>query len=128
MVEEHLYSRLSGFVGLTALVGARIHHGNAPQASATPYVVFGEITAERTSAMGVDTGLAHMRFQFDAWAVSRDSARAVKEQLRLALARYSGTVAGHTIQDIFLVSELSDYEDQTQLHRYSQDFMVHHVE
>ena len=77
--------------------------------------------------MGSDTGLARARIQVDGWAKSYDEVRAVAEQVRLALQRWSNSV-GTVVQDIYILNELDLYETETRLHRVMFDFDVVYVE
>jgi len=131
VIDEAIFSRLSNYAGLTALVGtspAGIFPVIAPQDVARPFVVFQKISNERISAMGSDTDIARARFQFTSYAETHEGARDVGKQVRLALQRYSGVVATVTIDDIFIENELDDYDPETLLHSKVQDFEVIHRE
>ena len=125
---DALYSRLSGFAGLSALVAARVYPLRAPQGAALPYVTFQRVHAERESAMGVDVGVVHARIQVSAWGKTFTEAEAVKEQVRAALQRWSGTAAGVVVLDSFVVSEIELYEDETGIHQHALDFTIHYRE
>lgn len=123
-----LYTRLTTFAGLTALISDRVYARNElPQGVALPAVSFMRAGVERVSAMGVDTGLARARVQVDAWASTYDGVRAVAEQLRLALQRWRN-VTGTVVQDTYVLTELDLYEPETRLHRVMFDFDVVYVE
>lgn len=112
-IEAAIYTRLSTFAGLTALVGNRTFPAQVPQNEDMPAVSYRRIAAERIEAMGVDTGLVRALFQFDCWSAehangtrgSFDEARAVADQVTLALKRWRNTV-GTVVQDSFLVRDL----------------------
>ena len=136
VLEAALYTRLSGYAGLTALVGTRIYPNIAPQSVQSPFVTYSRISTTRESAMGADTGLVHVRVQVDCWAAAGPNddgyadVKAVAAQVRAALQRYDATVGSVVIQDIMLDSEqdLFDAADPVRYHRTSLDFMVHHLE
>ena len=120
-IEAEIYTRLSGFAGLSALVSTRIYpRGEMPQNVEMPALSYQRISAERPSAMGVDTGLVRARFQFDCWSgVHRDDtegtfdeSRAVFEQVRLALQRWR-TTSGTIVQDTFIVGDQDLYETES---------------
>lgn len=111
-LEEALYARLSGFAGLSALVGSRIYPLRAPQTAALPLVVFQRISTIRWSAFGSDTGLARPRIQVTAWATTAMAAKSVKEQVRAALQRWRGTVAGVEILDATIADERDQYDQE----------------
>lgn len=123
-----LYTRLTTFAGLTALIENRVYARNElPQGAVLPAVSFMRAGVERVSAMGVDTGLARARIQVDAWASTYDGVRAVAEQLRLALQRWRNAT-GTVVQDTYVLTELDLYETETRLHRVMFDFDVVYVE
>jgi formyltetrahydrofolate synthetase len=78
---------------LTALVGSRVHHGEAAQNSAEPYVTFYRISDIPGRVMGTVTlsGLRSAHFQFDSWGESMSSAKAVAAALFAAFDDYRGT-------------------------------------
>ena len=124
-IDSALYTRLSGFAGLAALVSTRIYPPLAPQNATYPLVTYQQISAIRPYAMGTQIGLVQARFQLDSWAETSPGARAVSEQVRLALSNYSGTSDTIVINHCELVNEQrGDPEDQGELHRIIQDFMV----
>lgn len=120
-VEETLFTRLSNFAGLAALVSSRIYPLILPQKCALPALTYQRVaTQPRESCMVDDVGFARGRFQFSAFASTFDGARAVIEQVRQALQRWS--TAG--IQDIFLLLEIDFYDPETLEYSSIMDFEV----
>lgn len=115
-LESELYARLSGYSGLTALVSSRIYPNVAPQDVAYPYVAWRRVSAERPPGMGSDAGIVAVRIQLDAFATSYLGARAVAEQLRLALQRWRAPAASPEILDSFIVGDLDTFEPDPALH------------
>lgn len=102
-VDEAVYKRLSGFAGLTALVGGetpRIRPVRAAQRDAYPYVTYSVISDLSYPAMGVDATPHRARVQVSSFDDDFDSMRAVDQQVRLALSRFRGTSGTITVQDI----------------------------
>lgn len=126
-VETVLFSRLSGFAGLSALVSTRVYPNLIPQNSTLPVVSYQRISTTRESAMGDDTGVARARFQLDAFAATYLNVRAVAEQVRAALQRWTNS-SGTVVQDSFILGEQEFYEDETKRYRVSQDFEIIYVE
>lgn len=92
MIQEAIFTRLSGFAGLTALVpAARIKYRLLDQDTAYPAITYVKVSETRDPLMGSDSGVVHARYQFDVWDTDVDSIRDATEQLRLALERYRGT-------------------------------------
>lgn len=110
-MEEAVYSRLSTFAGLTALVSTRIFPDRAPEGQVFPLVTFQRISTSRPSAFGVDAGLAIVRIQVVGWATTKASALAIAKQLRAALRRWRGTVLGVVIQDSYLDAESARFDE-----------------
>ncbi len=136
MIEETIFSRLSTFAGITALVGAppncRVYpHDLAPENATFPYVTYTLISAPREIAMGSDPGLVRSRWQFDAWDLDPDGARNLAEQLRLALERWRGVGSGTTVQDTFIDNQLNSPPaliDSRPAYRRITDAMIHYTE
>jgi len=126
-IEELIHTRLSGFAGLADLVSARIYPNVLPQDVAMPAVSWRRISADRLRAMVADPGLVRPRFQFDAWGLKYLDARNVREQLRLALERW--TDAGPpVVQATFFLTEIDLYEDDTLLHHLVSDYEINYEE
>lgn len=123
-VEETLYTRLSTFAGLMALIGTRIYPVIMPQGSVKPAVIYQMISGIREAAMGSDPGMVKARYQFTAWATTNLSARNVIKQIRLALERYSTT----DLDDCFIETEYDVYDEGAYLHGRGLDVIVHHRE
>lgn len=125
-IETTLYTRLTGFAGLSALVAARIHPNLLPQNTPYPAISYRRVTAERPSAMGGDCGVVRGRFQFDVWAELYSDAVAVRAQLRLALQRWRN-IAGTVVQDGFLLTQLDLFEPDSGpngLHHFADDYEI----
>ena len=130
-IEAVIKTRLSGFAGLSALVSDRIYPVTLPQNVEMPAVSYRRVSAERVSAMGVDTGLVRARFQFDCWSGEHkngdsgtfDEARAVAKQVRLALQRWRNT-SGTVVQDTFMVGDQDLHESDTETYHAALDFQI----
>lgn len=126
-IEATIYTRLSGFAGLTAHVGNRIYPNLAPQGVTLPYIVFRRVSSQRYSAMGVDTGDARSRVQVDIFAAMAGGHKTVTDiaaQVRAALQRYNGS----DIQDVYLLDEADFFEEDPELHHRALDFDVFYTE
>lgn len=126
-VEADLYTRLSGFAGLSALVGTRIYPQTIPQASAMPAVSYHRVSTVRTSAMGSDVTIARARFQVDVWTQDFDSTKAVARQVQAALQRYRGTATVEILACFFL-NEVDLYEPEPEIFHQALDFEVNYRE
>jgi hypothetical protein len=63
----------------------------------------------------------------DVWAFDFDSSKAVAEQVRLALQRYSGTNSIEIIE-IFFLNEADTFEENTRTYHQALDFEVNYRE
>ena len=126
-IEALIYTRLSGFAGLAALVGTRIYPNVAPQNVAAPYIVYRRVTAGRPGAMQADTGIVRGRFQVDVFDGTFDGAAAVREQIRQALQRWR-SAGPPVVQATFLDTQIDLYEDDTGLHHLADDYEINYLE
>jgi hypothetical protein len=128
-VEDALYARLSTFAGLVAL-GAKVYPKRVPQDAGYPAITYQRISGVRISAMGRDTGLAHPRFQVSAFSggtasvSAYDHATQIAAQIRAALQRFRGTVAGVEIQDIFIDNDTDIGDPNSEIEGIATDVVV----
>lgn len=126
IIEQALYSRLTDFAGLTALVGSRIYPLVRRQGSALPALTYQKISAIREHLMVADANVVVARMQVDCWDASAMGVKNVAEQVRLALQDYSGTEATVVIQRIFIENEIDDWNPSTEIYRVTYDFLIWH--
>lgn len=126
-VEADIFSRLSGYTTLAALIGTRVYPSLLPQNATYPAVSYRRVSSERPPVMGDDTGIVRARFQFDVWATSYSGMIAVKELVREAMQRYSGT-ATVTILETFILMDMDLYEDDTRIHHGVIDVEINYRE
>jgi hypothetical protein len=118
-------TRLTEHAGTTALISARAWYGALPQNPTLPAVTVQQISAPRISAMGADVDKVESRQQVRACDSTRAGAKALADQVRDALQRYSGTVASVVLHDCFLVDETEEgYDAEGKLWSIRFDFMV----
>lgn len=132
VIEEALYSRLSGHAGLQGVIGnpVRVYDvQTVPQSPTLPFVTYQRLSGRRESAMGADVGVVSSRFQTTAWSNDYGNAKTVKEQLRAALQRWRGTELGVEILDTFIENDLDiPFEFETQARGAAIDVMIAHRE
>lgn len=129
--------RLSTFAGVTAIVGTspndRVYPVVLPEKPTYPAITYRQIDSTRLQGPHSDPGVATVRVQVTAFAESFDAAKALAEQIRLALERYgtaiTGTdIAGVTVYDITIGSDADSYIPELDLFAISTDFSVTHQE
>lgn len=126
-IETGIFTRLSNFAGLTALVSARIYPVKLPQKPDYPAVTFTQVSVVRDHAMVSDPNIVEARYQFDAWAETKIAADAVREQLRAALKRWRNA-ADPLIFDTFLDIEQELYEDDVKVYHLTLDAILFYRE
>ena len=124
-IQSAVFAALSGYSGLSSLVGARIYPDVAPQDAIAPRVVWQEVSELQANDLGgsVETsGLNRYRIQVTSWAKGAErgatKSREVDSQVRLAMNAASG------FKTLLLDSRALDYEPETSLHGYQSDFAV----
>ena len=137
-LEQAVYAYLSGFAGLTALVGNRIYPRRLPQDANYPAVTYQRISRLPIRTSGT-VPATRSRFQFTCWGADvpgvksgYDQAKAVAEQVRLALQNYAGLMGGTggvNVLDATLENEIDiDDGDDTQIGTYQvavDIFLIH---
>ena len=127
-IESVIYTQLTGFAGLSALVALRVYPTPAPQNVVVPFVTYQRISAVRYPGMGSDSPLVSSRFQFDAIAASFIGMRAVMDQLRQSLQRFRSNSSSPVVIDTFIENELDLYDDDSDLHHGVLDALLHFQE
>ena len=117
-------TRLTVYAGTTALIGTRAFFGFLPQNPTLPASVVQQISGPREHAMGSDVDKFPARVQVKAHATTRAGAKALAEQQRAALQRYTGTSAGTVVGDSFLIDEDDEAEPEVGIWTVRQDFRV----
>lgn len=133
MIDEAIFSRLSGFAGLTAKVSSRIYPVMLPQNPVYPAVTHFSIGGGETiHAMNSDPGVARAQWQVSAWGITVIDARDVMEQVRLALSRFRGTLNGTVIQDILADAPQErmppELIDGVLVFQFIRDFTIWYIE
>jgi hypothetical protein len=110
-MEDALFTRLSGYVGLTALINTRIYPMILPQGVTYPALAYQRIsTYPRTGCFGVDDGLARATVQLTTWGDTFASVKAVANQVRQALQRWTTT----GIQGTYIIGEFDLYDEEAE--------------
>ena len=128
-LEETLFSRLSGFAGITALVpAARITPNTLPQGTTYPAISYRRVTTLPYTAMGADTGVTRARVQVDIWGKNYSVLDSVGEQVRAALQRWRHTSPGTEVLSSFYVNAVDLYEPENEIHHRAMDFEIDYRE
>jgi hypothetical protein len=127
-VEESLFSRLSAYAGLTALIGSgsscRAWPNVLREGCTYPAIVFDEVTGEYHSTFAASPTLKRSRYQVSCWGQTRASAFAARAQVVAALRDY----VGGAIQATRILSSVATREPETGLHQAAVDVELWHDE
>lgn len=118
-----LYTRLTTFPALVALIGTRVYHGSLPQNPTYPAVVYHVISdEEHWHAWG------RPRVQIDAYAGTYDSAIAIRDTVRDALDQWGAADSAVRVEDAETNSPgFEDHDPDTGIHRIGTDAILAYV-
>lgn len=94
MLEEALFSYLTGYAGLSALIGTRLYPVQFPQGVTLPAMTYQQVSSPEVYSHDGYSGLRSPRFQFTCRGSTYLEAKQVAAQLKAALRGYAGLMAG----------------------------------
>ncbi len=124
MIDQAVYTRLTGHVGVAALVGARVYPIILPQGETGDSIVYRRISTQPVSALNDDTDLESARYQFTCYARTSMAAQAINAQVRAAWQRYNGIVSTVVIEDAEMETEFDDFESDPGRYQSIIDFTI----
>ena len=134
-LEEGLTSYLRAYAGLTALISTRVYIMKIPQSATLPCLTYQRISTPRIlthDSSGAAGDLASPRFQFDAWATTYKSAKAITDQVRAALNGKTGEIgsapSAYTIRAALIEDEGPTFDPEVELYRSRSDYFIWHQE
>ena len=134
-LEEGLISYLKAYTNLVSLISTRVYHLQKPQTVAYPCVTFQRIDTPRIithDTSGATGTLARPRIQFDAWAATYASAKAITDVLRAALNGKTGTIGSGsgqvTIRSALVAAEQPTFDEVVEMFRSRSDYIITHEE
>lgn len=130
-LEQGLFSYLSGYAGLTAIIGTRVYPFRIPQNATIPCLTYQRMDTPRIKthqSSGATGDLAKVRMQFDCWAITYDSAKSIADNLRAALNGKTGSIGtapnAVTIRASLADNEIPEYVPDVDLHRVIADYFI----
>ncbi len=112
-INTALFTYLSGYAGLTALVGKRIYPDSLPQSSKYPAISYQQVSETEVDTFNQPATIIGPIYQFNCWADTRAEAKAVAKQLRLAFKNLVGVIGGGggvTIAGVEKINQLDNIE------------------
>ena len=85
MIEDEIFTRLTGDATITGLVGTKIYPGGAPQGIALPYVTYKRVSTDPVYTITGDNGLNDATYQIDAWSQTYSEAVSIADAIRARL-------------------------------------------
>jgi len=133
-LEQGLYSYLSVYAGLVALISDRIYPQIIPQGTTRqsgtvyPVVVMSRISTTRLHTMRLDSGYVTATMQFACYGQTYNSAISVANQVRLAIQNFNGFMDEVQVNAVLIENEISGYENKSELHYILLDFFITYYE
>lgn len=133
-IEEGLVILVQGSAAMHALIADRVYHMRLPQTVTLPALTYVRVSTPRlhTHDTSGSAGTAHPRFQFDAWAVTYDSAKDITDALRGLLNGYRSTITSGAnsvvVQGALVDDEMPEYDAETELYHTRSDYVIWCVE
>lgn len=109
--ENAVYQMLSSNPAVARIVGFKFFPVAVPKGADFPFLVYRRATISRDYTLSGPILMPEVNLQIASWAMYHDDARALADEVRRSLNGYIGTIAGCTIHDMRLVSEVDDYLD-----------------
>jgi hypothetical protein len=111
-LEEAIYTRMSAYAGLAALVDDRIYPGAVPEDIERPAISFQKVSNQPLLTHSGPSGWARSSVQFTIAADDYSGKKAVAEQVRKCWDGYAGTVALGTTDSVAIgLARIDDRSD-----------------
>ena len=120
-----LRARVLADTGVAALLGTRLYAMRLPENVVLPAATFQRISSRYIGAHNGPSGVAAMRYQFTAFAMSYNEAVELADAMRVALDGWHSPAAGlNNIQAAYAEGELDLYEPETARYFVPLDVMI----
>lgn len=121
MIETALYSRLTTYAPLEALISTRVYAVAPPQDVVLPYCVCSKVSNQRQYSHDGYSSLQRPRIQVSCFATGYLIAKQIAEQVIAALESWPGA---DNVQAAFMENEIDLYEQDTKLYHVPVDFLI----
>lgn len=112
--EQHIYTRLVSSPQVARFVGFQVYPIAVPKGASVPFIIYKRSNVRREGTLGnTPLFLPEVSLQIASWSMTYGGAKELADAVRLSLDGHTGTLAGVTIHDMRLVSEVDDFIDPT---------------
>lgn len=126
-IEEAIHDILVTDSSVKAIT-TRCYPSTLPQNPTYPLILYAKVTGERINDLSGPSGMAHPRFQIEAWAETYAAAKTLANAIRVCLNGYRGIVGTVWIGSCLIQSERDIYEPEAACHRVVMDYAIWHNE
>jgi hypothetical protein len=127
-IDTAIYTRMTGFAGLSALVSTRVYRQHAPDGPTLPFITFQRIGAARPITLEGEWGYVRALYYFDVFDDEHTSLKLVVTQVLECLNGLKGTYSGVDIKSILSDDEGDTFETELDIHRTTLSFYVTYKE
>jgi len=117
-VSGQIFSRLTGYSGVSTLVAARVYPLVLPQKPTLPAIAYQQVSDGTDKG---STGEHEQWYQFGCFATTYAGAAAVADQVEAAFDRWAGASGGVVVKMAYRVSRNDDYDVATNSFRVLVD-------
>ena len=123
-LEESIYSYLSNYAGLTALVDKKIFPLIVPENVILPAVIYQQISSIITESIYRDDGTAWVNVQFKILGTSYSNSKAIAKQVKTAFFNFSGVMGsgGVNVGAVRRISDDLDFYDDEKEYSIIQEY------
>ena len=129
MIQTGIYSLITGFSSVSALIGTRLHPVTLKEAETLPAMTY-QLVGGSSDPTLTTSGLQRLRVQFDCWGANYDDAAGLRKALIKELNGYRGLLSDGTyLQNADLIGSIGvDYfEDVPRQYRCMVEFYFYFV-
>lgn len=119
MIEHFIFQLLSNDAGVAAIVESRIYPVLLPQNPVWPCVGYNVEHGQEGKTFDGQGTAQEANVEIDCWSENHAGMLDLFEAVKAALKNYSGTLAGVTVDAIYINSTLPMFEDSVEKYRYS---------
>ena len=127
MIDDALYTFLTGQSTITDLVSTRIYPDELPENPTYPAITVSADQHFGDDDYDGDNGFAQSDYFFDAWAYDRDDAKSIADALRTLFKGHQGMTGGIYVHRVHLqFGPICVFEDSVKAYRMTQTFAIWH--